>query len=55
MNMRKQGKSKSSPNPANKQEKLSNLEITNKIMESGITQPHNAKKEGLGPNTRRGG
>lgn len=52
MNMKKQGKSKTGENPAiNKQN--TNLQTSNKVISSGVTQPHNAKKEGLGPNTDR--
>ena len=39
--------------PVNAQQKLSNQQSTNRILESGISQPHNAKKEALGPNTDR--
>ncbi len=34
-------------------QRLANMEITDRATQSGITQPHSAKKEGLGPNTKR--
>lgn len=52
MNMKKQGKSKTGENSATGRQNT-NLQASNKITSSGITQPHNAKKEGLGPNTDR--
>lgn len=54
MTMKKQGKNKTAENPVNGQQKLRNQTASNRIANSGISQPHNAKKEGLGPNTNRG-
>lgn len=52
VNMKKQGKSKPGENNATGGKNM-NPRTTGKIISSGITQPHNAKKEGLGPNTDR--
>lgn len=53
MTMKKQGKNKMNDNPTVSQKNM-NLQTSNKVISSGVTQPHNAKKEGLGPNTNRG-
>jgi len=37
----------------NKQQQLVNANHSDTINDSGINQSHNAKKEGLGPNTNR--
>lgn len=39
--------------PNTKQQQLANANHSDTVYDSGINQPHNAKKEGLGPNTKR--
>lgn len=53
MNMKKQGKNKTDETARQNKQNLNIPKNANQMLESGIHQPHNAKKEGLGPNTDR--
>ena len=51
--MRKEQESAPKDEPGRTDNQQSSATTASKIPSSGITQPHSAKKEALGPNTKR--
>lgn len=49
----KNNRNKTFKQPHTNQQQLANATHSDTVNDSGISQPHNAKKEGLGPNTKR--
>lgn len=53
MSKKKPQKDKTFENTVNQQQQLSNSVAADPLGDSGANQPHNTKKQALGPNTKR--